>query len=421
MKRYQYANGLPPKSALALVIALVSALMLTPVAAAKDVGEVLEKYRFPLVVDGDELQGPGGEWLTDRARKARFTLIGESHHNAETPQLTQALLAVLQPAGYSSYVVESGPESTRLLMEAVAGEGIEGGQSFLKQFPFSIAFLDQAEELQAATAAHRLGYEVWGVDQEFLGSPGLLLSRLLELAPDADERERIEGLIQREIAALENFLRTQDQSGAFLLSATAADFEALSAAFPGSEGEGARIVEQLRASAGIYRAFAEQRYYDNNASRVELIKRNFLAHLELSGEVLTDRRALIKMGSVHSGRGRTPMHVYDIGNFAAELAFAQGDDSFHVLVMATGSVQADGEFSSWRERVPHLGVAFDLVPEDSAVVFDLRPLRALLTQRADRSRELEELQEIALRYDALIVYPRFHPSRSIIEMSAEAF
>lgn len=410
---------IPGKRTLALVAAFVSMLILLPpgsFAQETEVGAVLESHLRPLTVDGDSLHGPGGQWLMDRARSALFTLIGENHHNAETPHLTRALLTALQPSGYSAYVVESGPESTRLLMDAVKREGVSGGTSLLEQFPFSIAFLDQREELHTAAEALALGYEVWGVDQEFIGSPRLLLYRLRELSSDADYRARIEDMINREMAALERLVQTGDQSGALLLSASADEFNTLAAAFPDPESEGARIVRQLRASAEIYRAFAEQRYYDNNASRVELIKRNFLAHLQWPGEELTDRRAVIKMGSVHAGRGRTPMHVYDIGNFAAELAFAQGDDSFHVLVQATGSVQADGTFVSWRERSPHLALAFDLVPDDGAVVFDLRPLRALLTQQGDKPRELEDLQEIALRYDALVLYPRFHPSNPVVAM-----
>ena len=399
----------------AAIMSLLILILLPPDSAAQEseVGEVLKSHRYSFTVNDEGLHGPGGQWLLDRARNARYTLIGESHHNAETPFLTQALLTDLKSAGYSAYVVESGPESTRLLMNTVAREGIEEGMSVLKRFPFSIAFLDQREELQTAAEALDLGYEVLGIDQEFVGSPRLLLHRLLELSPEADHRARIEELINREMAAIERFMENEDQSGAFMFSASEDVFDTLAAAFPDPESEGARIVSQLRASAGIYRAFSEGRYYDNNAGRVELIKRNFLTYLRQPGEVLPDRRAVIKMGAVHSGRGRTPMHVYDIGNFAAELAFAQGDESFHVLVLAAGSVQADGTFVSWRERFPHLVPVFDLVPDESPVAFDLRPLRAHLTQKDDKTPELQDLQDIVLRYDALIMYPRFSPSSPV--------
>jgi hypothetical protein len=415
MTRYDRIVG--PFSRTALVLAAAFVGMPAPPASAAqevDVGSVLEATRRPLVVDAEGLRGAGGEWLTERAAAAHFTLIGESHLNAETPRLTEALLAALRPSGYSAYVVESGPESTRLLMEAVAEGGLAGGESVLEPFPFGIAFLDQREELRTAAEALATGYEVWGVDQEFMGSPRLLLQRLGELSDDG-HRPQIRSMFDREVAAFESFVQTGDQSGAFLLTASREELDALDEAFPDPESEGARIVRQLRASSEIYRAFVEQRYYDNNAGRVELIKRNFLEHMQRAGDdPLSDRRAVIKAGSVHAGRGRTPMHVYDIGNFAAELAFARGGDSFHVLVLATGSVQADGTFSGWRERSPYLVPAFDLVPEDGPVVFDLSPLRPLLTQRGNLSPELQELQEIALRYDALVLYPRFHPSTPIV-------
>jgi hypothetical protein len=375
----------------------------------------LEAHRRALTVDAEGLHGAGGAWLVERAREARFTLIGESHNNAETPLLTRGLLAALRPAGYGTYVVECGPESTRLLVEALASGGVEAGEALLTRFPFSIPFLDRREELQTAAAALSMGYEVQGADQEFMGSPRLLLHRLAELSADDDFRERMRRMVEREVAAFERLTSSGDQSEAFLLTATDDDFAALAAAFPGTVGEGARIVEQLRSSAGIYRAYAEQRYYDNNATRVELIKRNFLAGPGGGREAQSaDRRALIKMGSVHAGRGRTPMQVYDIGNFAAEMAFAEGGVSFHVLVLATGSVGADGELTGWSTRAPYLVPLLDLAAEKQPVVFDLAPLRPLLTQRGGKSEELEELQEVALRYDALVLFPRFHPSAAIV-------
>ncbi len=406
----------------ALVPAAVLLFALLPHAGWADdekVAAVLKAHARAFIVDEEGLHGEGAGWLIEQAGAAQFTLIGESHHNVETPLLTRGLLAALRDSGYSAYVVESGPESTRLLMDKVARGGIEAGIALQQGFPYSLAFLDRHEELEAAAKAVALGYEVWGVDQEFMGSPRLLLNRLGELTTDANEQERIAGMIDREMEALARLMETGDPSGALLLSTPPREFDALAAAFADPDSEGARIVDQLRASATIYRAFAEQRYYDNNASRVDLIKRNFLSRMQQPDGTLSNRRAFIKMGSVHSGRGRTPMHVYDIGNFAAELAFAQGNDSLHVLVLATGSVQPDGEFASWHESASHLVPAFELVPDDNAMVFDLRPLRPLLTQRTGKTPEQEKLQETALRYDALVVFPRFHPASPIVGVPGE--
>lgn len=403
---------------MAFCVGTVCALALVPVRASHaqeaPLLATLEANRRAFTLDEDGLGGDGGEWLLDRAREARFTLLGESHHNAETPLLTSALLRQLRPAGYGTYVVESGPETTRLLMEAVRTGGVEAGEALLTPYPFSIAFLDRREELRAAATALALGYDVWGADQEFMGSPRLLFTRLQELAASDAPRELARDMLERERAAFEQFVTTGDPRSAFLMSASAAEFERLAAAFAGDD-EAARIVEQLRASADVYQAFAERRYYDNNENRVELIKRNFLAHLgRADASPLSDRRALIKMGSVHAGRGRTPMHVFDIGNLAAELAFAGGGTSLHIVVLATGSVRPDGTFHSWREESPHLAPFFDLAAADAPVVYDLAPLRPLLTQQANKSAELQDLQDLALRYDALVLFPRFHPADPVV-------
>ena len=393
----------------------LAALTLSPTAVTRaqdqNIWTTLEANRRVIILDGDGLRGTGGAWLIERARGARFTLVGESHHTVETPRLTAGLLEALRSAGYGTYVVESGPETTRLLIAAGGTGGTDGREALLTRFPSSIAFLDRREELQTARHALALGYQIWGVDQEFMWSPRLLLQQLAELAPDSVSRELVQNLFEREMAAFDRFSRTGDGSGAFLVTAKNGDFDALAAAF-GTVEEAARTIQQLRASSEIYRAFSEGRYYDNNAMRVDLIKRNFLAHVRRAGESpVSERRALIKMGAIHAGRGRTPLHVYDLGNLASELAFAAGGESFHVLVLAAADVGADGTVTSGRTQSPHLAPFFDLGADDHAVVFDLRPLRPLLAQR----RPMTDLGdfEVAFRYDAIVLFPQFHASKPI--------
>jgi hypothetical protein len=198
-------------------------------------------------------------------------------------------------------------------------------------------------------------------------------------------------------------------------TAASEEFDALDAAFPDETSEAGRIVQQLRASAEIYQLFFDGRRYDNNATRVDLIKRNYLAHLHWAGETaLSDRKAVIKMGNVHAGRGRTPVWQYDIGNFASELAIARNGESFHVMVLAAGRVGPDGAFDSLQDAYPYLGLATESVAEGQAVVFDLEPLRSVLTQLADQTSALRQLEDVALRYDALVVLPAFHRSTAIV-------
>ena len=375
----------------------------------------LEAHRRPLTIEAGALGGPGGEWLLERAESARFTLIGESHLNAETPAFTAALLRALRPLGYSTYVTETGPETTRFLVEALSADGYGAGEAMLAELPFSMAFLDHREELRAVTDALELGYDVWGVDQEFVGSPRMLLRRLVTIAPDREARQVAEAMLGRAMEGFRRFAEEGDRSAAFMLTATAPDLDRLAAAFAGDpDSEAARIVEQLRASWEVYRAYNEGRFYDNNSTRVDLMRRNLLAHMARAGEQpWSERRAVIKAGSIHAGRGRTPMQVFDLGALAAELSFVAGLESLHIDVLAKGSFDEAGRFRDWRESAPELAPLIDLTPDDGPVVFDMRPLRALLTERGEKSAEQEQLQELALRFDVVVMFPAFHPADAI--------
>ena len=388
--------------------------------------ETVATHGRSVAVEEGHLTGPGGVWLLDRAGAARFTLIGESHLNVETPAFTEALLRGLRSRGYSVYAAETGPEATRLLVDTLRAGGFDAGAALMARLPFSLAFVDHREELQVIANALDMGYEVWGIDQEFVGGARFLLGRLAEIAPDEASRAVAEDFRGRAMAGFRRFAEEGDPSAAFMMTATEADFARLAEAFAQAGPEAQRIIDGLHRSWAIYRAYQEQRYYDNNATRVEVIRRNFLRHFgPTPGEALDGERVVLRAGAIHAGRGITPMKVYDVGSLAAEIAFLGQLESLHLVVLAKASIGEDGEARDWAEESPHLaplyaamdrGRADEEVPEgeNRAMVFDLRPLRALLTTRGEKSEAMEELQDLALRFDAAVIVPLFHPAERIV-------
>jgi len=401
------------------IIAIAGALCAGATAVADldaDIRAALEASHKPLTIHEAALDGPGAEWLLDEAAGAKFTLLGESHLTAETPVFTGALLHELADDGYAVYITETGPETTRLLVDTIRSGGLDAAETMLAANPFSIAFLDQREEMRAVRDALDLGYRVWGVDQEFMGSARGLLARLVAIAPDDDARAVAQTMLDRANEGFAKFASAGDQSGAFLVSATSDDFDALAEAFEGSP-EAQDIIEQLRASRAVYGAYNERRYYDNNATRIALMKQNLLRQIERAGwSPLNMPKAVFKAGTFHMGKGHTPMHVLDLGNFANELAIAAGSESFHILVTATGKVGPDGEFNTWKGQAPHLAPLYDLVEGDQPVVVDLRPLRAILTQSGDKTGAQEDLQELVLAFDAAVVLPKFTQADALYPM-----
>ncbi len=360
--------------------------------------------RLELSADEDAFGGPGIAWLAEQGRAARFFVLGESHGNRETPALCRALLPALARAGYGACAIETGPESTRLFIDVLAGGGMQAAEELLLEMPHSLAFLQWRGERELLAAALEHDYAIWGIDQEFIGSARLLLARLQDIALTAQARSLCADAYERAEQGFLVGLETGDRSQGFLSSADADDFAALAAAFADGPPEGQRIVSELAASARVYAHYAAGRYYENNHDRIRLMKRHLVERLDADA----DQRVLIKLGGAHAGRGYSPYDQLDVGNLAAELAFASGSDSFHLSVFARHSTRA-GTRRDFAEGSAHLAPFYAQL-EDQPCVFDLRPLRPWASARRESSPTLHSL---VFRFDALLLFPDFHGAEAL--------
>lgn len=354
------------------------------------------------------LTGPGADFVLQEADAARFFLIGESHGNVETCRLTTWLLDELKGRGYGAYALETGPASTELYTRIARDKGAQGIFELTAEFPFSVAFLNWREEVEVFAHALDQGWAVWGLDQEFIGSGRFLLSRLIELAGDDAAKKLATEWHGKAMQGFAHFAKTGDQSMGFMATVTDADFDALDAAFADADHEATHILGELRASATVYGHYSARRYYMNNYDRIKLMKRHFVDRLQT-----TDDKVLMKFGSAHMGRGYSPFDQLDLGNIAAELAFADGSDSFHLQVFAKQSVQSDGTVKDFTAS-PELAPLYAEVP-DTGGVLDLRALRPYCNSKRVKS-DMPELCALVRRFDAILVLPSFTRSTEIVPM-----
>lgn len=357
------------------------------------------------------LEGPGAEWLVERGAASRFFLIGESHGNRETCAVATWLGARLREHGYRYYAMETGP----CITEHVAGLAGEGGagavEQFIKGLPFSMAFLNWQEEVASFAALLELGYESWGLDQEFAGSARFLLGQLVDQAPDDAAKAVAADLLKQAKAGFAEAAMTGDRSKSFMQAARAEDLARLDAAFADAPAATRGVVEELRATHRIYGHYHHKRYFDNNHDRINLMKRHFADRLQGAG---ADARVLMKFGAAHTGRGYSPFDQLDLGNQAAELAFAAGLDSFHLVVFAPVSIGADGSENNLRAMADYMEPLFVAMGDDPAV-FDLRPLRAHCSRRSVKAAA-PEMHAAVFRYDAVLLLPAFHRSTELHPM-----
>jgi hypothetical protein len=164
--------------------------------------EHLRTNRYELSVQQGHLSGAGASVLESAIVDAQFVLVGEDHGIAQIPDFVDALCDLLAPRGFHTMAVEAGPLVTSELEKwAQSPDGRSRVMDFEKKFPDSIAFFNMDQEFgllkHCSTAAREGKFHLWGLDQEFLGSPGFIFTRILETHPGKEAEAAIKDFIKK--------------------------------------------------------------------------------------------------------------------------------------------------------------------------------------------------------------------------------
>jgi hypothetical protein len=397
-------------------------------AATQDIeaaARVLREHRRVITGIAARPAGAGFEFLVEEGAASEFVLVGESHQTAETPRLFAALAVALRDHGYDAVALEIGPLTARHLVGRMRRGGLAEHRASVARYPFTLPFFELRGEAELLETALRHGYEVWGLDQEFVGSGRYWLDRLAALAPDDAAGELVAAWKQRELAAVQHYQETESTEAVIFNTAGPEDFEELRAAFSrpvdGGDGtsteerdEALAIVDALAASAQIYQLWRTENY-ENNRRRVAYMNGNLVAGLQGWRERHGGpAKVLLKFGGYHMGRGRSPANQFDLGNLAMQLATYRGGRSLHLFATALGMRGADGSFSDWGIDEPVWRLIREQVdPEQPWTVFDLRPLRPYF-HRAANQQGNESIAGTVWNYDLVAIAPEFHPAEPLV-------
>lgn len=406
MMRWQF------KRVVALFVGAVAAL---PVAAAEG-PRIPPEVMQPIGLQNGRLAGPGGEALVDAVRSARVLLIGEEHGLAEPARIATALVRALPADGPPPVLVaEVGPFAAAEVERLVRNGDRAAWNRLYSQAPYSIPFFWFTEEIalaEAVAAANGSSPAIWGVDQEFVLSGALHLSRLAEGATDEEATALTEQLLAAERDAFVQMTRTKDPSSLGLLLQD--DDRALRRLRGLLDDPDARErIDALLESRRIYRLHDAGKGAQSNLERAALMKRQLDAMLRRAGG-LEEVRVVAKLGAFHVARGVSPLGVRDVGDHLASLAGER--ESFHLLVLPVGGVR--------NARLPFTGPDADRLPVECPSLgplaslcvavgepegwryVDLRPLR----EAPDDTRETDDLDALIRSYDALVVIPEATPA-----------
>jgi hypothetical protein len=375
--------------------------------------ELLRTHAYPLTLQAGELHGAGADSLWSEARRSRFVMVGEDHGFAEVPRFCAALFRGLHREGYRHVAIEVGPMSASVISSlAREREPLTAFRRFDAAHPWGLPFLFWQEEAE------------WVIDAVRMGSPQILLERLVKLAKSSGSKALAESCLAS--ARLDDRrLREQHNPGAMWMMATeAATFARLKAAFAPPSSEAGRIVRELEQSQQIYQPVFRGDGYSNNLDRSRLMKKNlgqYLAARRAAGEA--SPRVLFKLGGSHTMQGKTVVSIYDLGSAVHELAELEGSRAFGLYIQGAGGTQnnyrpfgsapadtAAAVKSQGSDLYFAAEMAGSFAGDSTWRLVDLRPLRRALGGRGGKGVP-PNLEKIAWSYDAALIVPQMHASR----------
>jgi hypothetical protein len=301
-----------------------------------------------------DLATEGKALLEKEARAASFFLIGGLHGDKETPALVDSLWPAV---GYGYLAMEMSPwAASRLKTPHVRGSDIEEPQP------------------------HSLIRELAQVNPE-----NRALQSMVELTKDGYKRPL-----------------------APKLSALAASMGEIKDTEPG----GISLREQVIRTLEVEVERANRQGNDRLAASVRretVMKQFFLSHYRTAGG---KPKVMTVFGQNHLHRGIDRRGVSTLGNFIAELATAEGVQSFHVVLFAAGGkINFFGlQDIDQRKDDPAFAV-FASSARYAATVFDLRPIRRALHQIAPEELSASDSGVLywADSYDAIVCYREVTP------------
>lgn len=378
----------------------------------------LEKYTHYFDVTANGLIGDGVKFLTDESRRNQYFILGEYHGSKRISEFTRAMIPILHESGYRHFGLEIGPVSVEILRELSKDPttAIQNLRAFNSKFlerrgerDFTpIPFFSNVEDAEFLVEATKRKWSLIGLDQEFSFSYFPLLERMhealsrkrrAELGPKYDAaRKDLEAIYRDDASRTRNPYIAISESAAINLYINEAST---------GNPKNAVIADAIRTTTDIYKNNAStiRKYYLANGTRVDYMKKNLTAGFSSNRFDLKRDKMLLKMGAVHTGRGFSPLSLFEIGNTLSEQAAFNGNSSVHInfgsrFYMDGGKeVDALADPAAFDYRFKAL---LQMGRRDQWTVIDLRPLREAVFYH--RRFEIDEVvREIWKNHDLFII------------------
>lgn len=378
----------------------------------------LADYTKYFDIKNGEFVGEGAAFLWSEFAKHQYVLMGEYHGSHQLSLFTQAIIPPLHKNGFRYFGLEVGPVSSQILTEMMADTGKiskklnELNSRYLKnaenrQFtpiPF-FSYMEDAEFLKEAAIAK---WQLIGLDQEFMAGYTMLLDRMYQNLNDDSKRILKDSHLKAvEAVRIADSIDAANGKRMYETINSSSPFNDFLAGASKNNKKNQEIAEALRITNSIYLKGVQRKYYEQNSDRVTYMKQNLGNFLNSESFDLSKDKMLLKMGAVHTGRGFSPLSLFEIGNTLSELAEFNGNSSLHINFNCRFYIDKGKEIDDLADSTSYgyrFKGLFQMAKKDQWTVIDLRPLRSKVFY--NRAFKLDEIiLELFKNYDWFIMPP----------------
>lgn len=341
---------------------------------------ILENTNY-FTFNGQKPDGKGWDILENLFANNQFVAWGEYHNSPLLSQLTNYALESASKYGYKTWCAEISPFAASELMRIAKSKNpLDTIFRIAKERPdfTTFPFFQTKEDIGMLTTANKLGYTIWGIDQEFQTAFPYCLDKVYQAQPKNTK---------------ERFKAVYDSLQASWWNPEAKLLDSLKKGI--KQPNLKSVLDDIKISKDIY-------YYSDNQSRADLMKTNFYNYYD--GLKTKDEKVFFKMGANHLARGMNlETNLYDIGNAVYELSQRNKTNFSNVYIMVRyteeGGVITD-DLEETNNQNPK--VFSKLYDKDRWVLVDVRSLR--LRMRYDNSLT-SDTYKIIEKYDYVLVSP----------------
>jgi len=371
------------------------------------------EYTYSFLSEDGQFSGEGFDFLKNEIEGSQFFLLGEYHNDAGISILTNALLPILAEEGYRHFAVETGPVSAQKLTELGKNGAV---QQNLRDFyteqmnltgDIPIPFFGGIEDAQFLETALKLNYDLWGLDQEYLGGYLFLLEELWQQSEFPERKRSSYEAARKRIISFYEINRANEDIEVY--DNIRNDEIVQSFLDKSTETKECRccldIASEIKESCEIYHNWKAD-LTANLEGRTDLMKRHFIKYYESTNERMP--KVFVKMGGMHTARGFTGNADFELGNMLHEWATINGKKDVNVsfatryyLDDETGEIGDNLTYDSeWVENMTPLLSNADTLEWK---IVDLRPIKKLWI---NRERTLNpQLKRLIKQHDFIIIMP----------------